>query len=150
MHYENYVNDILLEKGINSIDKLNITDLADAFGINVYYFNCGTHLISEEELYCIIDSSKNEVIQYEEFLHELAHYIYMHDYRYLTDFNRWKHIELKVNSLVPYLAIPKFALGELLYTATVNEAANRFNISTHLAWKRVNLIKNMKLKRLGF
>jgi hypothetical protein len=137
MIYENFVNQELLKRGINSIEKLNIKELANAFDINVYYWNCGTQLISEEELYCIIDCKKDPILQYEEFLHELGHLIYMTSIENVIDLRGWKYLEGKVNYLVPYIAIPKFALNELKLCTTVYEASELFNITPKLVGKRL-------------
>lgn len=144
MYCENWVNKELLKKGIDSVDKLNIRDLSEAFGIDVYYWDMASCYMAGA---IIIDIKKEPVTQYEEFLHELAHVIYMGELKTLKDFNCWKYIEGKVNALVPYLAIPEFALGEIYKYNDVKEIATEFGITYDLAFKRLIGIKGTTLRR---
>jgi hypothetical protein len=143
MIYENFISNVLLERGINSIHQLNIRDLSEAFNIKIYYWNCGTRLVSEEETYCVIDISKPDIIQYEEFLHELVHYIITHDINTITNLKVWKHIEGKVNCLVPYLAIPKFLLADLNRFTNIYDAGEYFNITPRLLLRRLKSLKGV-------
>lgn len=115
---------------------MNIEDLASAFEIDIMFWDCQTFLITEGGLTCIIDIKKEPTVQYEEFLHELAHVIYMADYESLRDINHWKYLETKVNTIVPYVAIPKFALPEMSKCDSIYHVAEKFNISVNLAWRR--------------
>lgn len=151
MCYEDFVNTILLDRGINSIEHLNIECLAAAFNINVFYWDCKTFLLSDEDVNIVIDNKKNEIQQYEEFLHELGHYIlYQNHIKLITDLSEWKYIEGKVNQLVPYIAIPKFAMKEALDQESIYEVSSIFKISTSLVEKRLTLFKNKILKAIEF
>ncbi|QVK17765.1 ImmA/IrrE family metallo-endopeptidase [Mycoplasmatota bacterium] len=151
MCYEDFVNTILLDRGINSIEQLNIECLAAAFNINVYYWNCKTFLLTDEDVTIAININKDKVEQYEEFLHELGHYIlYQNHIKLITDLGEWKYIEGKVNQLVPYIAIPKFAMKEALDQESIYEVSSIFKISTAFVEKRLTLFKNKILKAIGF
>lgn len=150
MCYEDFVNTILLDKGINSIEHLNIECLAAAFNINIYYWNCKTFLLSDEDVSIVIDNKKNEIQQYEEFLHELGHYIlYKNHIKLITDLGDWKYIEGKVNHLVPYIAIPKFLIDNVCHLQTVEAVSNLFYVPHDIARKRLEGIKNRILSLRG-
>lgn len=151
MKIEDFINNELISRGINTISKLNIKDLADAFDINVYYWNCKSFLHFDEEHSIVIDINKNFLDQYEEFLHELGHYILFQNHvKLIKSVREWRYIEGKVNYIVPFIAIPNFALGEALAQNTIQEVSSLFHVSTELAEKRIKLYKNKILKAIGF
>ena len=138
--WENVVNKELISRGINDVCQLNIKSLSDAFNVNIVYWNCSTRIVKDDELYyCIIDNRKHPVLQYEEFLHELAHIIYDNDLCVANDKRIYFYRECKVNHLVPLIAIPKFAIMHIL-GKTVEEISSEFGITRSLAMKRLKHI----------
>lgn len=140
---EEFVNQLLLEKGISTTSQLNIRDLAEAFDLEVFYWNCRTCYMDGA---IIVDIEKEPIVQYEEFLHELAHVIYPVELETFTDFERWRYIERKVNAIVPYIAVPKFALNLLYKAQTIEEASEMFGVSHQLIYKRLRLMEMNKYK----
>lgn len=135
------VNQELLSRGIDSMDKLNIRDLADAFELRLYYCNRSTRIIEwEGQKYCIIDTRKPQMLQYEDFLHELAHIIYDKELLVTTNLNRYIYKERKIDYLVPLIAIPKFALSHI-HGKTIGEISEEFHVSHELVIRRLEHVK---------
>lgn len=140
--WDNVVNLELLERGIDNIGKLNIRCIAEAFDITLFYWECSTRIVKyEKKYYCIIDCRKNPVEQYEEFLHEIAHIIFDEDLEVIKNINYHTYREYKADRLVPMIAIPKFAINHVI-DKSVEEVAEKFNITRALAWKRMLYIYN--------
>lgn len=140
--WENVVNKELIKRGIDSVDKLNIRSIAEAFNITVFYWECSTRIVKyDKKYYCIIDARKNSVEQYEEFLHEVAHIIYDEELKVFKNYRYHIYREFKVDRLVPFVAIPKFAVDYVI-NKSVEEISSEFGISHYLAWKRLLYIYN--------
>ena len=140
--WERVVNNELLRRGIDSIDKINIRCLSEAFNITLIYWCCSTRIIKyNNHYYCILDNRKNEIEQYEDFLHELAHIIFDDELRVTNNTKQFNYREWKVDYLVPLIAIPKFALDEISKYQTIEEIATAFNVTYKLAYKRIKRLE---------
>lgn len=140
--WEEVVNDELICRGIDSIDKLNVRSFEEAFDVTILYCNYSSRIVKHNKTYyCILDARKPSVLQYEDLLHEIAHIIY--DNNLLVENNRTMYIykEQKIDYLVPLIAIPKFALRHV-WGKTIDQIALEFGISRALAFKRLQHIIN--------
>lgn len=140
---ELYISNLLIEKGIRCIWDLNLDSLSAAFNIRIKYYPGETCLIKKgKKIYIFINKALSEQEQYEEFLHELSHYVLDHSSLLYLDENQWRHIELKTDHVMQYIAIPYFLLDTLTKLETVEAASEYFYVSRSLAWKRMEQIKN--------
>lgn len=140
---EIFLSDILEKKGINHIWDMNIETLAKAFNINVRYSSGGTCMLKKGKKAIItLNKSIDEQEQYEEFLHELGHYILETASFLLMDQDQWKRVELKVDHVLQYLAMPLFLLDTIIKLETVEAVSEYFFISYELARKRMESIRN--------
>ncbi len=142
-YLERYVQRLLQDKGIKTINDMTIERLSEAFDIHVFYKPYGTCMKTRCGVTVImIDSRVNETEQYHQFIHELAHLICHHtSIKYLNN-NQWKYYELKAEKVVKYITIPSFLISG--YT-TVEEVSEEFHVSYDLAMKRLEAIKNRNL-----
>lgn len=140
--WEDVVNNELIKRGIDNISRLNIRDLSDAFGITLFFWNCSPRIIKHSgAYYCVLDAKKPDVLQYEDFLHEICHVIFDDELRVTNNTKQFNYRECKVDYLVPLIAIPKFALCELHNYQTIEELATVFNVSYELAYKRIKRLE---------
>lgn len=140
--WEEVVNNELIKRGIDNISRLNIRDLSDAFGITLFFWNCSPRIIKHSgAYYCVLDAKKPDVLQYEDFLHEICHVIF--DEHLLATKKKELYInkERKIDFLVPLVAIPKFALDHIR-GKTIWEISEEFNISHNLVRRRIEHIKS--------
>ncbi|QVK18098.1 ImmA/IrrE family metallo-endopeptidase [Mycoplasmatota bacterium] len=142
-NWEILISNILIDKGIKSVFKLNIYDLSNAFNIIVRYCDAGNILLTNKNKAAIIlNKHKSGKEQYLSFLHELSHYIQEHvSYQYLNE-HQWKYFELKANGLMQYLAMPYFLMDRIMDLNTVDAVVNYFYVTEELAQKRLEGIKS--------
>lgn len=137
------VSNLLLDKGINSVFKLNIYDLANAFNIHVKNANINSIMHDQDACIIFLDERKSERLQYISFLHELSHYI-RNDVSVAVQ-KKWQYnyCELKTNYLVQYIAMPFFLIDKIIIDLkSVEAVANYFRVTHELARKRLEGIRN--------
>lgn len=134
------VSNILLEKGINSLYKLNVYDLSQAFGIQVWYEDVGGILINKKAI--VLDKNKSHRDQYVQFAHELGHFF--RDDPSFQQLEDWQHkyVELKVNRLMLYITMPYFLLDIIVSLGSVEKVAQCFYVNEEMARKRLEGIRN--------
>jgi Zn-dependent peptidase ImmA (M78 family) len=140
---EAYVSSILEQKGINHIWDMNIESLARAFNINVRYVPGGSCMMKRGKK-AIISTNKHldEQKQYEDFLHELSHYILDTTSFLNLNQDQWKQVELKTDHVLQYVAMPLFLLDTIIKLKTIEAVSEYFFVSHELARKRMESIRN--------
>lgn len=89
-----------------------------------------------------INRNLSEQEQYEDFLHELTHYILETTSFLFLDGKEWIRVEMKVNHAVQYVAMPIFLLDTIVKLETVEAVSEYFFVSYELARKRMESIRN--------
>lgn len=139
---EKWISDLYSTFGINSPCDLTIENISLALNINVYFRGLSVKLIiDDKEVYIILDSRENKKKQYEDFYHELAHYLLSHSTA--TTPTLFGYFEDKADNLIQYLAIPchMFRFINFNSDSLIEEVSTQFNVSYDLALKRIVNIK---------
>ncbi len=139
---EKEISDLYSTYRINTPSDLTIENISIALNINVYFRELSAKLIiDDKEVYIILDSRETKKKQYEDFYHELAHYLLSHSTA--TTPTLFCFFEDKADNLIQYLAIPchMFRFINFNSDSLIEEVSTQFNVSYDLAYKRIRNIK---------
>lgn len=140
---ELFISNLLQEKGLKKLEDFTITNLAENFGVKVWFGDLdAATMIGKEGTLIFVNINEPPTIQYIKFLHELSHIIQYHLPYSLVNRHQWKYYETKANYIVRYLAMPYFLLTQLRNDVTVSELAELFSVPFEIAQKRLVEITN--------
>jgi len=140
---EFYISNLLIEKGITSKEQLNIVDLSEAFKIPVVYFEQKSSISKIKSLglsFIMIDNRKDGVYQYEDFLHELSHFIL--DEYHTESISKYRTFEQKANHVMQILSCPSHICRDKI--KNIVEFSTEFNLTYRLAAKRISRLSKVR------
>lgn len=132
------VKEIYNQHGINTIEDLNINNVADRFNISLLYDFPLDVRVSSNDVDIIMLQTKNKEVMTETFFHELSH-VLRHGHTHINESFR-KYCEGQANTLMYELAVPDFMITDPFIDYKYIQ--HTFNVSEKFALKRIDQLKN--------
>lgn len=139
-----FISNLYKDLKILYIHELNIDNLGKAFKVPICYTDLGSAYIRQNTRSAIlVDNTKKDYIQKEEFYHELSHFIL--DHHLCGNAQLISYFEAKADNLVQYLAIPLHLINQcdLSSPFIVHEVTEAFGVSHKLAFRRIEQLNDL-------
>ncbi|WP_158589669.1 MULTISPECIES: ImmA/IrrE family metallo-endopeptidase [Clostridia] len=140
---EDYIQRFLLQQNIHKPNDLTIKNIASSLNIPVYYWEYSSECVYlNERCLIFLNSNRSEQEQWQEFGHEIAHFLW-HTGR--QEFLPSTFIELQewqANYFSYHLCIPTFMLQRIKTKITPKYVMNLFNVEYDFACKRLEMYRN--------
>lgn len=143
---EDYIQQFLLERHIRKPKDLTIENIASSLDVSVYYWEYSSECVYvNEKCLIFINYNRTPQEQWQEFGHEIAHYLW-HAGRQeflptlFTELQEWQ-----ANYFSYHLCVPTFMLQRLKPRITPNMIVNTFQVEYHFACKRLEMYQSKQL-----
>lgn len=148
-HTEEYIKTLYLELGIAKPQDLKIDNIANHFGITVFYWSEDSRaLFVKKQAFILINEHLTNEQKNQDFFHELTHVLMHVGCQRKLPKLFIEYQEIKANQFMYHAAVPTFMLEDLqvndLTETTVQLVQLLFNVDRDFAYNRLTHYLNRK------